>query len=248
MRLLFLTGGQSNNCDRAQLAELPDFPHRDRIFIYARPQPVGTSAEIGVHGTWQSALDTSVVDPAGAAGGQVGGMLLSFANRLAELRPSDEIGLVPRSGPGTDLYSWRKLNRNNSLYGMWIERGWWALDDSPVPAQIAGIVWWQGEADTDDSASANAWSERFSRLVSDARSDLQNLSLPMVFVRLGEEGLPYYTYWGTLRTQQNLMTMRNLRRVDIDDLPSLSDHVHYPTNSYVQIGPRIADAMQAMLP
>ena len=129
---------------------------------------------------------------------------------------------------------------------MAIERMWWALDDSPVPAEIAGFLWWQGEADALNSTTSAAWCQSFTRLVSDVRVDLQTLGLPVAFVRLNNEVPTGQTYWSTVRQQQDWVTMRSVSRVNIDDLPSLSDKTHYPTASYLQIGERMADAMAQM--
>lgn len=241
MRKLFLTIGQSNMCDRGVAADLPVFANADRMKVYKRPIP---AAETNVRGTWADAVD--VIDPAGATAGSAGAMQLAFLNRMCELFPDDEIAVVPRSVPGVSIDTFVKSNRNNTNYGMALERVWWALEDSPEPCEIAGVIWWQGEADA-ATTNANVWANKFSQLISEIRVDLQDLSLPVVFVRLGEEALSTYTYWGQLRTQQNQMTMKNLKRVDIDDLPSLSDKVHYPTASYLAIGQRIADAMHPLL-
>lgn len=241
MRYLFLSYGQSNMCDRGVAADLPTFPNASRMFVYKRPLP---AAEVGVRGTWDNAVN--VIDPAGAVAGSAGALQLAFLNRMCDLFPNDEFAVVPRSIPGTSIDSFVKNNRNNGGYGMALERVWWAMEDSPVPCQVAGAIWWQGEADASSSA-ASAWSQKFSELVSNTRVDLQNLNLPFVFVRLGEEAIGTYAYWSTIRTQQNQMSMKNLKRVDIDDLPAMPDKVHYNTANYLTIGTRIADAMAPML-
>jgi hypothetical protein len=244
-RRIFLMYGQSNMCDRGWAAELPAFANSDRMFVYTRVTPVGV-AEIGTHGTWQPAVD--VIDPAGTNPGQVGALALAFMNRMCELYPDDEIGVVPRSQPGTGIDTWKKWNRISGNYGMALERVWWALDELPagVDGEIAGALWWQGEGDA-ASANASLWCERFSHIVSDTRVDLQNLNLPIVFVRLGNDIPSGMTYWNTVRQQQDWMTMRNLAKVSIDDVVPLSDKTHYPTAGYITIGTRMADAMAPML-
>jgi hypothetical protein len=228
-------------CDRGVASQLPVFEHAGRMFVYKRPLP---AAEIGVRGTWEPAVD--VIDQAGAVAGSAGALQLAFLNRLCALVPDEEFAVVPRSVPGVSIDTFIKSNRNNTNYGMALQRIWWAIEDSPEPCRIAGIIWWQGEADA-STANANVWAQKFSSLVSDLRVDLQNLDLPVVFVRLGEEAISSYTYWGQMRTQQNQMTMKNLAMVNIDDLPTLSDKVHYATPSYLTIGERMADAIAPML-
>jgi len=245
MRRIFLMMGQSNMCDRGWANELPVFANADRMFVYSRVTPVGP-AEINTHGTWQQA--TGVIDPAGANPGQVGAMALAFMDKLCDYFPGDEIGVVSRCQPGTAIDSWRKWNRNTGNYGMAVERAWWALDECPVPAEISGFLWWQGEQDSTSSTDSPLWAERFGNIVSAVRVDLQKLNLPTAFVRLGGTAVPTgYPYWNTIRAQQDWMTMRNLRKVDIDGLTKLSDGVHYPTASYLEIGHRLADAMAPML-
>jgi hypothetical protein len=235
--------GQSNMCDRGWASELPTFPHANRMFVYSRPQPVATPAEINTHGTWQPA--TGVIDPVGSTAGQVGALALAFANRMCELFPDDEIGLVPRSVPGVGIDTFVKNNNNGLRYGMALQRMWWAKDECSQ-YEIAGMLWWQGEGDA-TLASSDTWSQKFSNLVSDVRVDLQNLNLPVAFVRLNDEAPPSTPYWFTVRQQQEAMTMRNLSMVNIDDLAALADKVHYPTSSYIQIGIRMADAMAVLI-
>jgi hypothetical protein len=244
MRRNFLLIGQSNMCDRAAIGQMPAFENRDRVFIFKRPLPLG-AAEIGAVGEWVSAEETSVVDPVGALAGHGGALALAFADRLAALRQEDEVGLVPRSHPGTEIHLWRKWNRNAGLYGMAVERAWQAAADGTM----SGVVWWQGEQSAYNSVTATNWAERFSRLVSDLRVDLQNLNLPVVFVRLGTAGARYpgMAYWNTVRAQMTSITMRNVKRVDIDDVQALPDRLHYPAASYATIGVRIANAMETML-
>jgi hypothetical protein len=237
LRRNFLLIGQSNMCDRGPAAELPYFSNLTRVFVYKRPEPLG-AAEIDVRGTWEQAREE--VDQAGAPGGYAGALALSFSDSLAERFPSDEIGLVPRSLPGTDIESWRKWNRKSGNYGMAVQRMWWAEEHG----KTSGIIWWQGEQDA-YTAKSKLWSERFGRLVSDLRVDLQNLNLPVVYVRIGSHGrLPY---WGVVRQQQEWVRMKNVLMVDIDDLPANRDGIHYPTSSYVEIGKRIAEGMATML-
>lgn len=244
MRRLFLMMGQSNMCDRGYANELPVFPNANRMFVYSRINPVGTAAEIGTHGVWTPA--TGVIDQAGATSGMVGALALAFMNRMCDLYPDDEIGVVPRSSPGTSIDAFAKWNRNSGEYGMGLERMWWALDECPVPAEISGFLWWQGEQDSYTSAAASSWSQKFCNLVSNVRVDLQKLDLPTVFVKLGDDVPTGCTYWNTVRQQQAWMTMRGLKMVTIDDVTPLSDKTHYPTAGYLQIGVRMADAMPTL--
>lgn len=234
--------GQSNMCDRGLISELPTFANASRMFVYRRATPVGTAAEIDTPGTWEQAVD--VIDEMGAVSGSCGALGLSFADRMATHFANDEIGLVPRSQPGTDITSWRKWNRKSGNYGMAVQRGWWVEEEY---GPLAGVIFWQGEQDAYSSSNASAWCERFCQMVSDLRVDFQNLNLPVVFVRLGNDLPSGVPYWNTVRDQQEWVRMKNVSRVDIDDLTPNSDKLHYSTASYLTVGERIADAMAGML-
>jgi hypothetical protein len=241
MRLNFLMIGQSNMCDRGLASELPAFPNASRMFVYHRPQPLGVP-EIDTPGTWAQAVD--VVDPMGAPVGGAGALGLAFANRVADYFPSDEVGLVPRSLPGTEMDQWRKWNRKSGNYGMALQRAWWVEEEY---GPIAGVLFWQGEGDTASSGDSAVWTERFGRMVSDIRVDLQNLNLPVVFVRLGDQVPSGYAYWNTVRAQQEQVRMKNVAMVSIDDINPNADKIHYGTAAYVAIGERMADTMDGLL-
>jgi hypothetical protein len=234
-------------CDRGIASELPTFPHADRMFTYTRPLPWVANQ----HGAWVNAVD--VIDPLNAVAGSCGAVALGFLNRMCELCPDDEIGIVPTSFPGVKINAFNKWNRNTGSYGQVIERANWALDQ--CEGELSGMCFWQGEGNANtyadsfgtvvDGVYVNSWSECFSRFVSNVRVDMADLRLPVAFVRLGNTGNPAAN-WSTMRDQANWMTMKKLDMVNIDGITPLSDKTHYPTAGYVEIGIRIANAMAAL--
>jgi hypothetical protein len=50
---------------------------------------------------------------------------------------------------------------------------------------LAGILWYQGEADADDLGLARTYAARFDAWVAEARSDLDDAALPVHVVQLG---------------------------------------------------------------
>lgn len=235
-RLNYLWIGQSNACDRGVASELPTYANASKMFVYNKTIPYVADQP----GTWS--LATAVIDPTGAVAGSAGAAALAFADRMAALT-GKEIGIVPNCYGGTTITDWRKWNRDNGLYGMALQRAWWAEDQG----HMAGVVWIQGEADSVTVANAQYYSERQGRLFSDIRVDLANLQLPIVYVKLNDTFATLSAYPGasTIRQQQDWVTMNKVGMINVDDLPMLSDKTHYPTASYTEMGIRLADEMFA---
>jgi hypothetical protein len=236
MRRNFIWSGQSNMCDRGLASQLPVFPNASRMFVYHKVLPWVS----GVQGTWDNAVD--VIDPVGAVPGAAGAVALGFLNRICELFPNDEAAVIPYSYPGIAISSWAKWNRASGQYGGMIQRALWAEQEGVT----AGFCFWQGEANTSTTASADGWGVSFSELVSNVRVDMGNLDLPATFVRLGNTGNTA-AGWNQLRMRQSEIAMKNVVMTDIDGIPALSDKTHYSTSSYIEIGERMADAMAPML-
>lgn len=236
MRRNFIFAGQSNNSGRGIVSQVPAYANSDRMFLY------------GNDGVWKLAsepFDSNVgqIDNCSNDENAGAGPALAFANRMCELFPEDEVGIIPCAMGSTNIDQWRRLPTRDNLYGSMIGRAM----DAESEGVLSGLVWWQGEAESLDSSKAVAWREKFGQLVGDIRVDLAKLSLPIAFVRLNNLAHQSHPYWGTVRTYQNKVYIPKVVMVSSDGVSFQSDNVHCTTAGYQDMGVRMADCIFSIM-
>jgi len=236
MRRNFLMLGQSNMSGRGLVSEVPAYTNASRIFMFANDY------------TWKAGAE-SVDNPANQVDicskdtNAGAGMGMAFANRLCTLFPSDEVGLIPCAMGSTGIRQWRRLWTRNNLYGSALSRA----EAAKGSGTLAGILWWQGEAETLDINQVNTWSETFANIIANLRVDLGNLNLPVAFAQLNTLQHPRHKYWQHMRKAQSTIYGRNLVRIDTDGATFQSDNVHCTTAGYQTVGVRFADGIYPLL-
>jgi hypothetical protein len=115
-----------------------------------------------------------------------------------------------------------------------------AMQGKAAPASV-GLLWMQGENDTDSTVAANAYADRFQGVLQQFRDDTGHQDLFFVVGRLSDHS-----------THPDWMTVRNALVnaaesdphggwVDTDDLNGPTNDVHYfPGNGYQKLGERFA--------
>lgn len=115
-----------------------------------------------------------------AAEGTIGaGLGISFGKAMADAlrRP---IGLIPAAHGGTSLGQWCESSKGTDhLYGAMLER------IRRAGGRLRGVLWYQGESDTDELAAARRYGERLDRWIAALRADTGAPGLPVVVVQLG---------------------------------------------------------------
>jgi hypothetical protein len=160
---IFLLIGQSNMAGRGAIEE------EDR-----RPIPGVYMLDRNL--SWVPAADPLHYDKPDIAGVGIG---RSFARRLQAARPGAQIGLVPAAFGGTSLSEWQP---GGPLYAEAVRRMKAAL----AHGRLRGILWHQGEADSSDERLAQAYPERWLRLIQHLRADLDAPGVPVVAGALGD--------------------------------------------------------------
>lgn len=238
-RWAFIMAGQSNMVGHGALSQVPAYPLGNRCHIYgyneawrAGAEPMSDHAGI-VHSVF---LDDENLASCGMA----------FADSLSRFRPGIEIGLIPCAKGGSGMASWARNLSTGSLYGATLARAQAAIL-RPNTA-LKGVIWYQGEEDTKNSANAAAWAARFQQFVSDMRADLGISDLPVIWTKLGPNpSVPERPYWTTVQAQQAAASITDGAMIDASDLTTISDNVHLNTPSLVTIGARAAVAMDGLL-
>ncbi len=172
---------------------------------------------------------------------------LAFARAMLR-RTGVPQGLIPCAVGGTSMAQWspgHKHLEGRSLYGAMLRR--FSLQDQPV----AGVLWYQGEANAQGDTSAYTASMR--ELVRAVRADFGSTSLPWVVVQLGKSHLfsqeeSEQAAFLSIREQQRLLPRHigNLSVVPAIDLP-MEDGIHLAAEGQNVLGERLARAAAYLL-
>lgn len=172
------------------------------------------------------------------------GVGLFFAREMLA-RTGVPQGLVVAAHGGTTMAQWSPdlaARGGESLYASMLA----SLRATGQP--VAGMLWYQGESDTDDSACA-AYDERMSALVAAVRRDLRQRALPWLMVQIatvrGGWGGPR---WNELQEKQRRLPglIKNLEVVSAIDL-GLDDNIHIAAASFPVLAARLARAANRLV-
>lgn len=237
---IFILAGQSNMSGRGSLADLPrGFNEADeRIWLF------------GNNDMWRPAVEP-LDDSAGQADNvsfdfYAGvGPGLAFAKRLKKLRPAMIIGLVPCAMGGTSMDQWMAQGGEGTLYGSCIRRAKLAAQKG----RIAGMLWYQGEADAWSAQLVSQWPDKFKILVGRFRRDTHHSTLPVVFVQIGDLGRrlqddPRTAMWSRMQKAQAGVNIDDATMVSAMGLPLRPDGIHLSTKAQLALGAAAAVAME----
>nr|WP_321440551.1 sialate O-acetylesterase [uncultured Hyphomonas sp.] len=235
---VFLLMGQSNMSGRGHLEDLPDgrLAPTPNIQAYGNDGMLRMAAapvDSALNQIDQVSADRSAgVDPG-----------LAFAHEILREHPFRNIILVPCAKGGSAISEWARSLSRDTLYGSCLAR---AIEASEYGA-VSGILWYQGESDTDRFEDAAAWSDRFRTIVADLRTDLADNDLPFVMISIGdrpEKGrfAERFPAWGALQTAQDAFQADTVIVVPAAGLGRNDDQLHLSTDGLLELGQRIADA------
>ncbi len=167
---------------------------------------------------------------------------LSFGRAMSAADKNITIGLVPCAVGGTPLRRWVK---GGDLYEAAVVRAKVAAKSG----MLAGVIWHQGESDTDKQETADTYEARLTQMIKDLRSDLGVADLPVVVGQLGEF-LTVEKYPGVETVRAAFKRMPSaLARVGFADSTGLGDKgdkLHFSTEAQREMGARFAKAMLAL--
>jgi hypothetical protein len=233
--------GQSLASGRGDLDDVPVFANNSRMFMFGNDYQWKLASEPIDSPVNQ--VDKISIDTVADAGS---GICMGMMNRLCELRPEHEFAVIPCAKGSTRIDQWRRFWSRNYLYGSMMNRINEALK---LPGtELAGLVWWQGEADTvGTSAQALGYLEKISRLFANIRSDLGRPDLPIAVARLNNLSHPNNPYWKTIRAAHDQICMKNVVVVSTDGLEYQKDRTHTTTPGGIDGGVRFADAINPLI-
>ena len=154
-------------------------------------------------------------------------------------------GLVAIAHGGTSMAQWDPSLKDQggaSLYGSMM------LSLRATGQPVAGVLWYQGESDT-DGPPLEVYTEKMRALVTAVRRELGQPSLPWLMVQIaavyGSWGGPG---WNRLQEQQRLLPskIKNFETVSAIDLP-LDDNIHIGAAGFPVLAARLARAADLLV-
>ena len=221
---LFLLIGQSNMAGRGAVdAETP----HPRIWMLTKEQ------------SWVPARDPLHFDKPAVVGVGPG---LSFAQRVADAHPEQNIGLIPAAVGGSGINVWEPgayyEPTQSYPYDDAIRRAKKALENG----QLAGILWHQGESDSQPE-KVTVYEQKLTALVRRIRADLRAETVPFLIGTLGD----FYVRKNPNARQINVILTKtpdvlpNVYVVSASGLTHKGDTTHFDTPSARMLGHRFAD-------
>nr|POF12567.1 putative carbohydrate esterase [Quercus suber] len=165
---------------------------------------------------------------------------MSFAKTVLSMEPNmGVIGLVPCARGGTGLKQWA---RGSKLYDNLVQR---AYASTKCGGKIKGLLWFQGETDTNSTEDALLYQTRLPKFFNDLRDDLHLPDLPIVQVALASG---YHSdLITTVRQAQLFLRLKNVRTVDAWGLPLGLDGLHLNTEDPTLLDPPQIEAFRFAL-
>lgn len=250
---VWVLGGQSNMQGYGSMAGAPKPHPRVRAFTMRRvwgkavePICVPPESPDACHNGGQQ-LSVEMAKAYRKGAGQGVGPGLPFAEEMWK-RTGIPQGLICVAHGGTSMTQWspqRLIDGKISLYGS-------MLDSIGAAGQpVAGMLWYQGESDTNAEA-APLYTERMRKLVQSFRKDIGQASAPWIMVQIGrvfrDETPPAEKLWNSVQEQQRLLpkSIKNLAVVAAVDL-SLDDNIHISADGQRRLGVRLAREADRMV-
>lgn len=224
---LYLLMGQSNMAGRDT---------RDLAAQVDDPRVLALNAD----GQWVVARDpihakTSRIEPGVGPG-------IAFAQAMLKAGEPAAIGLIPTAVGGTPLRRWVK---GGDLYEQALARA----REAAKTGVIRGVLWHQGESDSDSAANATSYGARLARMFQDLRQDLGQPDLPIVVGEIGQFVSPQrLPEAATVRDALRRMpeALPGVGFADSTGLGHLGDELHFSADAARELGRRFARAMQAL--
>ena len=176
------------------------------------------------------------------AGGSGIGPGISFAVEMLKANPNATIGLIPTAVGGTPLSRWVK---GGDLYEQAVSRAKIAMEYGT----LKGVLWHQGESDTNNKENAASYETRLSGMFSALRQDLNAPNLPIVVGQLGEFLTPNgYPFVVQVRTAIAHIPadVPNAGFADSKGLGNKGDNLHFSADAQEEFGRRFAASMIAL--
>lgn len=172
------------------------------------------------------------------------GPAISFAKAMYQATGVPQ-GILASAHGGTSMAQWdpaKKGMKSDSLYGAMCRRV------AKNGGAVAGMIWYQGENETNPTDSSH-YTTRMKTLVHSLRRDLKSRTMPWVICQLSRfiGSSPINPCWDSIRDQQRQLPkkIKHLSVVPTIDL-TLDDQIHLSGQDACRLGRRMAQAMRGV--
>jgi hypothetical protein len=235
--MIFLLAGQSNMDGCGISSELPD--------KYKDP-PVNVRVWDNRENKWVMLGETTFSRNRDLQFGPE----MEFSHRLSKAYPDHNIRLIKTSGGGTKLFNqWCPGCSMYKRFAGNIRNALSDLDAGNRKYEICGLLWMQGESDSETVEMASAYEENLRIFLDSVRLEINKPALPVVIGRISSS-LLLETPWVFDQTpivQQAQETVAredpNVFIVNTDKFSTLPDNTHFDTKGQLKLGRKMARIM-----
>lgn len=243
--LIILMAGQSNMAGRGRKAGLEKLDSASR---YAS-SPLNVRIWSPSDGRWVPVVP-----------GETFGPEIGFAHAISEARPNQVFGLVKVARGSTNIEQWQP---STPLYSALLAQSR-AARASSAGAELAALLWLQGESDADREGLARAYARNLAHLITSLRVDTETPELPVLIARISPgsrfRGVKRFDYASTVQDAQANVALAGVHSFPTDDLerntyivgesgtpgfqrsPRNEDGVHFSASGQIELGRRFAEA------
>lgn len=222
---IYILMGQSNMSGRGYLTPENKTLGSKQVLVFTENQ------------IWQEAHNPLHFDKPTAVGVGPG---LSFGMAMATANPNIKIGLVPTAVGGTSINSWVPGAKDESTGKFPYDDAEKRIKEAMKYGTIKGIIWHQGESDSDDKGVAS-YLPKLKALVERVRELTGNKNLPFVAGELGQYSEHFVDF--NKMIQKLPAEVPNTALVKTEGLADRGDKTHFDANSAIQLGKRYAAKM-----
>ena len=253
---VYLLGGQSNGNGRADAAQLTpplNAAQSDVRFYWHRTQAADNVGHL-VEDQW--------IDLAPGSGHGTGepvyakefGPEVSFGRGMADANPSANIAVIKYTHGGTTLANnWSASGSQYASFVSTVQAGLEALTSAGHTYELRGMLWAQGETDTNSGASADSYEANLTSFIARVRTDLfAGGALPFVLSTLSDNQYTDITTPGSgaykVRQAQEAVAAADPKTgiVNTDGYSVRSDIIHFDHTAMVSLGQAFAAEMRAL--
>lgn len=235
--LLFILGGQSNMDGCGKPNELPEpyRKHPDNVVTWDNKRKCWVKL----------AQDSTAI----ARNFQFGPEI-AFAHELATTYPDKTIAVMKTSAGGTRLFT--QWVPEGGMYQRFIanmNNATAQLKADGIPLTLSGMLWMQGESDSDNLDHAKAYDTNITRMFADVRKQTGNPILPIVMGRISSSLLkktPWnFDHCRIVQAAQDRITEADphVHIVHTDEFSTLKDNTHFDSKAQITLGKQMADLM-----
>ncbi len=253
---VYLLGGQSNGNGRADAAQLVaplNAAQTDVRFYWHRTQ---AADNVG----WL--LEDQWIDLAPGSGHGTGepvyekefGTEVSFGRAMADAKPTENIAIIKYTHGGTTLdSSWSATGTQYTTFVPTVQAALSALTTAGHTYALRGMLWVQGETDSNDATGSDNYQTNLTNLVTRVRTDLNSgQTFPFVLSTLSNSQYADIATVGSgpykVRQAQETVAAADptVGIVITDGYSVRSDVIHFDHTALVTLGENLATQMLAL--